>query len=200
MKNLKFKVLSTLVAASILVPTLSVSAEEANTKAGIGSGLIRQQKALVNKDKLQNYKNSDEWKQYKASITSKKDTIKQNHETNQALRKEVANKKATIKNLNKDIKQNNKQLSADDLSKIEAQLQVLNADVSQLATLKGSIEKDFQTIKNDVKNKNFQDAEAQFDNIISIQNTRTDGLKKLSAELDTLINLIQTATANAKTI
>lgn len=199
MKNFKFKILSALILASSLVPTISVSAEEVNTKT-LGTGVIRQELSETNKDKLQSIINSGEWKQYKDSIISEKDTIKKNYESNKALREEIKNKKATIENLRKDIKENNKQLTQDDLSKIKEQLQIVKTDTSSLTDLKGSIRNYSQTIKEDIKNKDFKDVLTQLNNIISSQNSRTEALKKVSADLDTLISIIQTAIADAKTI
>lgn len=194
MKNLKTKITAALVIAAILVPSLSVSAAEDNSNSKtIGSGIVRQQ------ERLQNLKNTAEWKTYKATITSKKDTIKQNHEINQGLRKEIADKKTTIRNLKKDIKEGKKKLTAEDLSKIEAQLEIIKNDTTELGEMKGTIKNDFQAIKDEVKNKSFQDAEGKFDDIISIQNKRTEGLKKLSRDLDALVSIIQTAIANSTT-
>lgn len=187
MKNVKLKVLSGLVAASIFIPALSVSAEEVTPSTSPKLGVAR--------EKIQEHKNSDEWQQRKASVTAKKDTIKQNYQTNKTLREEIAGKKTTIENLKNTLKQNTKQLSEEDLSKIKAQLETIKTDSSQLTALKGDIKTDFQTIKDDIKNKNFDDAEAQLDNVISIQNTRTTDLKKLSADLDSLITLLQTTTS-----
>lgn len=199
MKNFKFKILSALILASSLVPTISVSAEEVNTKT-LGTGVIRQELSETNKDKLQSIINSGEWKQYKDSIISEKDTIKKNYESNKALREEIKNKKATIENLRKDIKENNKQLTEEDLSKIKEQLQIVKTDTSNLTDLKGSIRNYSQTIKEDIKNKDFKDVLTQLNNIISSQNSRTEALKKVSADLDTLISIIQTAIEDAKTI
>lgn len=199
MKNFKFKILSALILASSLVPTISVSAEEVNTKT-LGTGVIRQELSETNKDKLQSIINSGEWKQYKDSIISEKDTIKKNYESNKALREEIKNKKATIENLRKDIKENNKQLTEEDLSKIKEQLQIVKTDTSNLTDLKGSIRNYSQTIKEDIKNKDFKDVLTQLNNIISSQNSRTEALKKVSADLDTLISIIQTAIDDAKTI
>lgn len=190
MKNLKFKIVSALITASLFVPAISVNAEGTTSSANnLGNGLTKQQKVA----------NRQEWQQYKATITPKKDVLKQNHQTIASLRKEVSEKRATIKTLTKDIKQSNKKLTDDDLSKVKTQLQVIKDETSALASTKGAVAKDFQTVKADIKNRNFQDAEAQLGNVISIQNTRIDGLKKLSADMDTLINLLQTVSANAKT-
>ncbi|MDD7796179.1 hypothetical protein [Clostridium sp. 'White wine YQ'] len=193
MKNLKLKVLASALAITCLIPAISASAEEANTNATrqFGSGLLKQQ---------QNLETKSEWQQYKPTITQKKDTIKQNHSTNQALRNEIKEKRTTAKGLTKDIRQNKKKLSSDDLAKIDAALKTINSDVSSLADTKGTIKTAFTTAKDDIKNKNFQDALTQLDNVINIQNTRTDGLKKLSTDMDTLINLLQSATANSTTM
>jgi hypothetical protein len=193
MKNLKLKILASAVAITCLVPAISASAAETSTSPTkqLGSGLIKQQ---------QNLETKSEWQQYKPAATQKKDTIKQNHATNQALRNDIKGKRTTAKNLIKDIKQSGKKLTSDDLSKIDAQLKTINSDVSSLAETKDSTKTAFATIKTDVKNKNFQDALTQLDNVINIQNTRTDGLKKLSSDMDTLINLLQSATANSTTM
>ncbi|WP_238883494.1 hypothetical protein [Clostridium sp. YIM B02551] len=182
-----------MVAVTCLIPAISASAAETNTNATrqLGSGLIKQQQNLATKS---------EWQQYKPTITQKKDTIKQNHSTNQSLRNEIKEKRTTAKNLTKDIKQSGKKLTSDDLSKIDAQLKTINSDISSLTDTKGTIKTAFTTAKDDVKNKDFQGATTQLDNVINIQNTRTDGLKKLSADMDTLINLLQSATANSTTM
>jgi len=188
MKNVKVKIISGLISASLLIPTMTTLAEE--TTNNPSNGQITKQQKVENKQNL---------KQYKATIAAKKQTIKQNHEIIVSLRKEVSEKRATIKSLINDVKQNKKQLSKDDLSKIKTQVQVIKDQTAALVATKGTIKQAFETIKEDVKNKNYQDAIAQFDKIISIQNTRIDGLKKLNADMDTLISLLKTALGNGKT-
>jgi len=85
------------------------------------------------------------------------------------------------------------------LSKIKAQVQVIKNQTAALASTKGTIKQALETMKNAIKNKNYHEAIAQLDKIISIQNTRIDGLKKLSTDMDTLISLLKTALTNAKT-
>lgn len=194
MKNVKLKILSAFVAASILIPVVSASADEASTSS-TKLGLVKEQK-----EKLQEYKNSDGWQQHKTSIISKKDTIKQNYQTNKALREEITNKKITVEDLKNDLKKNKAQINEDDLSKIKAQLEIIKTDTSQLSDLKGDVKKDLQVLKDDLKTKNFDDTETQLDNIISIQNTRTNDLKKLSTDLDSLISLLQTLTSNSPSV
>ncbi|MDS0525144.1 hypothetical protein NNC19_05575 [Clostridium sp. SHJSY1] len=179
MKKLSLKVMTALVAISLIGPTVSTSAVEVGTK-------------------IQGYKNSEEWKQNKDEITSKKDTIKKNHETNKALREDIVKKRDAIKNLRKEIKDNNKKLTKEELSKIKEQIGNIKTDKEKLEGLKGVIKKDSEIIKDDLKNKNFADAKIQLDNIISTQNTRTDDLKKLNTDLDTLINIVQSAVNNTQ--
>lgn len=186
MKSLKLKVISSLIAATLIVPAVAVHAEGTNTNSStIGSGLVKYEQNLQNREQRQ---------QFKAAMSQKKDTIKKNYETNQGLRKTIADKRATIKTTIKDIKQNNKQLTSEDLAKIESQSNVIKADTSSLEATKGTIKTAFDQFKTDVQNKNYDAASSQLDNVISIQNTRTSDLTKLSSDLDSLINLLQTAT------
>ena len=188
MKNVKVKIISGLISASLLIPTITTLAEETTNTPSNGE-LTKQQK-LENKQNLA---------QYKGTIKSKKAIIKENNATLDSLRKEVSEKRATIKSLISDVKENKKQLSKDDLSKIKAQVQVIKNQTAALASTKGTIKQALETMKNAIKNKSYQEAIAQLDKIISIQNTRIDGLKKLSTDMDTLISLLKTALTNAKT-
>lgn len=191
MKNLKLKVISSLMAGALLFPAVAVHAEgTANTTNGFGSGLLKQQQNLLTRDQRL---------QFKDSMTQKKDTIKQNHETNQALVKTISDKKANVKSIIKNIEQSKKQLTSDDLDKIKAQLQIIDADKAALEDVNGKIKADYAQFKTDVKANNYTDASTQLDNIISVQNTRTTALNKLSSDLDTLLNELQTAETNATT-
>lgn len=191
MKNLKTKIIASIVAATILVPTFSVYAEETGTVSTdkLGTAFVKQQERLQAKQTLQ---------QEKAVMIQKKDTIKENHKTNAALRQEIIQKRTTVKNLIKDIRENKKQLASDTLEKIEKELEAVKNEKTSLEDTKGTIKKAFETVKTDIKAKNFQDAKTQLDSIISIQNTRTEGLKKLSTELDNIINLLNTASSSTE--
>lgn len=192
MKSLKFKVLSSLIAATLIIPAAAVHAEGTTTDTSkLGSGLIKEQQHLLTVQERQ---------QFKASASQKRDTIKKDHETNQGLRKAITDKRSTVKTINKDIIQNHKLLNSEDLGKIQSQLNNIQTDVSALEATKSTIKQAYEQFKTDVQNKNFNAAPAQLDNVISIQNTRTSGLTKLSADLDTLISLLQTASSNATTV
>lgn len=191
MKNSKLKVASVLVAGSFFIPVVSAHAEGTTSGSNFGAGLIKQQ---------QNIEQRQEWNQYKGTVAPKKDTLKQNNQTISSLRKEVSQKKANAKEIIKSIKQSNKQLTSDDLSKIQTELKSINDEINSLTATKNTIKDDFQTVRTDVKSKNFQDAEAKLDNAISIQNTRIETLKKISTDMDTLLSLLQSASSNAKTL
>lgn len=192
MKNLKLKVISSLLATALIIPAAAVHAEGTTTDTTkLGSTLIKQQQHLLTVQERQ---------QFKTAMTQKKDTIKKNHETNQALRKAITDKRTTVKTINKDIMQNHKQLTSEDLGKVQSQLKVVQSDVSTLEATKDTIKQAFAQFKTDVQNKNYDAALAQLDNVISIQNTRTNSLTKLSADLDTLISLLQTASSNSTTV
>lgn len=188
MKNLKFKVISSLVALTLIFPVAIHAEGTSNDTTKLGSALIKQQERLQTvKERLA----------FKASMTEKKDTIKKDHETNKTLRKAITEKRANVKAINKDIMQSHKQLTSEDLSKIEAQLQLIQSDKTPLEATKGTIKTAFEQFKTEVKNKNYTAAEPQLDKVVSIQNARTAGLTKLSSDLDTLISLLQTASLNA---
>lgn len=188
MKSMKMKVISSLVATSLIL-TLSVStvkAEENNS--GALSSLLNQQKRIEDRQERQDARKTME---------PTKATIKQNHTANIALREEIKQKKAAIKTITKDIKTNHKQLTSDALSKIEAQAKAVKDDVSSLKSLNGTISPISQKIKDNIKNKNYKAAETELDSIISIQNTRTSDLKKLSSDMDSLLSILQSAEAAA---
>lgn len=188
MKSLKFKVISSLIAAALVIPAAAVHAEGTdNTTNNLGSGLVKQQ---------QNLQTREQRLQFRTAMIQKKDIIKKDHETNQNLRKTIADKRTTVKTTIKDIKQSKKQLTSDDLNKIQAQIEIIKTDKSTLEASNGTMKQSFQQFKTDAQSKNYTDALAQLDKIITIQNTRTTGLNKLSSDLNTLISLLQTAEAN----
>ncbi|MGE5628864.1 MAG: hypothetical protein ACM3X7_12295 [Solirubrobacterales bacterium] len=184
MKFSKLQLISSIIAISVALPGASVYAKTAD----IGNGLVKEQQNLTSKSDL---------RQYKSDISAKKNTIKQNAEANKALLETIKQKKTTVKSLIKDIKQGKKQIPDSDLSSIKSELQTINSDITSLEALNGSIKSYYQTIKTDISSKNYQDAEAQFDKIIAVQNTRTTDLTNLSSELDKLISLLQKADSNS---
>lgn len=185
MKNIKFKVISSLLSAALIVP-MAVHAQ--GTSTTFGDGLIKEQQHLQLVQERQ---------QFKTNMLQKKDTIKKDHETIQGLRKTVADKRATVKTDINNIKQSKKQLTSDDLSKIEAQLKLIQDDMSALQATNGTIKQAFSQFKTDVQGKKFDAAASDLDKVISIQNTRVSGLTKLSTDLDSLISLLQSASANS---
>ncbi|MDF2879939.1 MAG: hypothetical protein K0R54_496 [Clostridiaceae bacterium] len=191
MKPIKMKIISFFAAATLFIPMASVNAAPLDTNTvKFGNGLLNQQKNIEAKK---------EKTDAKAIIKTKKDTIKQNHETNASLAKEISTKKASIKAMIKDITSNKKQLSSDDLTKAQAQIKVIQDDITALENTKGTIKQDFDKFKQDMKAKSYTTAEADLDSIISIQNTRTKELNKLSGDLDTLINILKNASAASST-
>jgi Flp pilus assembly pilin Flp len=191
MKKIESKVIAAIVSVLILMQAVPVSAETNNPFPGLTNTLTKQQQKLENVKQRQ---------QIKAALTAKKDIIKKNHETNSALRKEIAGKRTEVKAIRKDIKDNNRQLTSEDISKIEAQLKVIESQAAELKASKGTIKAEFALVKAAVKNKNLDEAMSHLDKIISIQNTRTDGLKNLNSQMDTLINILKTAVENSTTV
>lgn len=190
MKKLKLRAISSLIAAALVFPA-AVHAEGTTTDASkLGNGLIKEQQRIQLVQEKQ---------QYKTEFSQKKDTIKKNHETNQGLRKTAADKRAAVKSAITDIKQSKKQLTAEDLTKVQDALNVVQGDVSALEATKSTIKQAFEQFKTDVQSKNFDAAASQLDNVITIQNTRTSALTKLSSDLDSLLNILQTAAANSST-
>ncbi|GKU25943.1 hypothetical protein CFOLD11_27700 [Clostridium folliculivorans] len=187
MKNLKLKLVSSLVALSIIIPSTLVRADELNVSTSKLSNLVEKKAQVIS--------NIEKRKEYKTLISSKKDIIKQNHETNQALRKEILSKKEQVKTLLKGIKGNNSQISSEDLSKIGSQLDSIKTQLSSLSSTSGTIKASFNTIKNDFKSKNYDPIEGELNNIISIQNKRTDLLKQLNDAMSSLITTVQNSTS-----
>lgn len=136
--------------------------------------------------------------QYKEDILAKKQLVIRNYQANVALGKEIAEKRTTIKNLVTKIKDSQKQLAADDLSKVKAQAQTINEAVSSLTSTNSTIANDFTTVIKDIGTRSFEKIKTDLDNITAIQNERTQALNKLSADMDTMIKLLQTAITNAK--
>lgn len=192
MTSIKIKVISSLIATSLILTTLgatTVKAEENNS--GALSSLVSGQKRIENKQQRQ------ERQEALKAMKPIKDSIKQNHAKNLALRKEITQKRTEIKAITKNIKVNHKQLTSEDLSKIEVQAKTLKDDISSLKNLNVTISPISQDIKNDIKAKNYKSAEDHLNSIISIQNTRTSDLEKINSDMDSLINILKSAEANA---
>ncbi|MFL0245463.1 hypothetical protein [Candidatus Clostridium stratigraminis] len=185
MKKLKLKVISSLISAALIMP-MAVHAQ--GTSTTFGDGLIKQQQHLQLVQERQ---------QFKANMLQKKDTIKKNHETIQGLRKTVTDKRAAVKAAINNIKQSKKQLTSDDLSKIEAQLKLIQNDMSTLQATNGTMKQAFTQFKSDVQGKKYDAAASDLDKVISIQNTRISKLTNLSSDLDSLLSLFQSASANS---
>lgn len=189
MKNVKQKILATLVATAMLIPTTFAYAESTGST---GSKLMNS----INKQQ-QRIETIKQKQEFKSVITEKKNLTKQNHETISTLRKEIQEKKATVKNLHKNIIENKKTLTPENLEKVEAQLQVIETQLSTLEATRDAIKTEFEESKTDLKNKAFEAASAHLDTIISIQNKRIEGLKQLNSEMDTLINTLQAALSSS---
>lgn len=188
MKPIKMKIISAFTAAAILIPVATVNAAPSNTNTvNFGNALLNQQKSIEAKK---------ERADAKTIVKAKKDTIKQNHETVTSLTKETASKKASIKAMIKDIASNNKQLSSDDLAKAEAQIKVVQDDITALKSTKDAVKQDYDKFRQDFKAKNYSGAEADLDSIISVQNTRISNLNKLNGDLDALINVLKNASVS----
>lgn len=187
MKKIKSKLIAAVAAAFILMPAVSAYAETAPQSGSTSNFLQKQQQRI---QKLQ------QKQQMSPALSEKKAVIKSNHETNSALRAEIKQKRSDIKAIYKDISQNNKTISDEDLAKINDQLEVIQAQIDKLASTKGTIKKEADLVKEAVKNGNLDEALLHLDNIISIQNTKTDYLKSLNTELADYISILKTASEN----
>lgn len=188
MKGFKFKVISALLAGALLIPAVSAHAEGTTEPKLLGSGLIKQQQHLQTVKERQ---------QYKPEMLEKKDTIKKTHETNKSLFKTISEKRTAVKAISKEIRESKKVLTPEDLDKVEAQLKIVQSSLSALQNTKGTIKAAFGQFKTEISNKNYEAALAQLDNVINTQTARTTSLNKLSSDLDALLELLKTASANA---
>jgi septal ring factor EnvC (AmiA/AmiB activator) len=191
MKKIESKLIAAIVSVLILMQAVPVSAETNNPFPGLTNTLTKQQQKLENAKQRQ---------QIKAALAAKKDIIKNNHETNSALRKEIAGKRTEVKTIRKDIKDNKRQLNSEDIAKIEAQLKAIGSQSAELQATKGTIKAEFALVKAAVKNLKLDEAISHLDKIISIQNTRTEGLKNLNSQMDSLISILKTAVENSTTV
>lgn len=191
LKKNSSKFIAFLVAALILVPNIAVSAETNTSGSKLSNALGKQQQRIENMQQRQ------QKQQMKPALTEKKDIIKKNHETNKALREEIAQKRVEVKSIYKDIIQNHKTLTPEDLSKIDAQIKVIQTESNALEATKGTIKAESEQVKSAVKSNSLDEALAHLDKIISIQNFRTESLGKLDTEMGTLISILKTASGNS---
>lgn len=180
MKNVKLKIVSATIAFSIILAGIPFG-QVGNTWNTVQASGLTQQIA-----------------QYREDIMARKQTVMQNYQTNVALGKEIEGKKNTVKNMAAKIKDSQKQLNADDISKIKAQAEAVNGDVTRFTSTNKTISDDFVTALKDIGTRSFEKIKTDLDNIIAVQNERTQDLEKLNADMDTMINLLQTAISNSQ--
>ena len=161
-------------ALSMLIP-IGVSAQTLTTKVNPDTQVATTQKNLAKEP-------------YASQIKAERQTIKNNYNTNQAIRDSIKGKLVQVKTLiaqhkaNKTLKGKKEALTA--------QRVVIKEDRNILKGINVNLTADKAINKTDRTNKDYAALVNDLKNIAPLQISKTPVLQKLSSDLDTLISLL----------
>jgi len=170
---LKKHILSAL-ALSMLIP-IGVSAQTLTTKTEPAAKVATTQKNPARAP-------------YASQIKAERQTIKNNYDTNQAIRDAIKVKIAQVKTLIAQDKANKTLKSKKEA--LAAQRAVIKADRAILEGINVNLKADRSTNKTDIENKDYAALVNDLNKIAPLQTSKTPVLQKLSSDLDTLISLL----------
>ncbi|TDT58386.1 hypothetical protein [Fonticella tunisiensis] len=127
--------------------------------------------------------------EYRQKLKEKLSVIKEQKEQNKTLREQAKEKTAQMKEKVKALRKDKKAIPMETLDKMEAQLQVIKDDMIKVKGW-GSYFIEYERIRTNKINKNYDGALAGLDKIIQMQKDRNAALTKLNSDLDTLMGMI----------
>ncbi|MDR3543956.1 MAG: hypothetical protein P4L69_23810 [Desulfosporosinus sp.] len=147
--------------------------------------------ALVQESSLANVKtkHTQTLADYKAAIAPLQEKIRTNR-TDVLSQKAIVSAaytkaKAHIKELSK----NKDSLTPTQIEAIKESLNVIKQDKESLASTIGEIQKETLDLRTAKREKNFEEVSNSFNNIITVQNTRIEDLKKIIDDLNKAVAL-----------
>lgn len=161
-------------ALSMLIP-IGVSAQTLTTKVNPDAQVATTQKNPARAP-------------YASQIKSERQTIKNNHDTNQAIRDAIKEKLVQVKTLIAENKTNKTLKSKKEA--LVAQRVVKKEDRNVLKGINVNLIADRAINKTDRTNKDYAALVNDLKNIAPLQTSKTPVLQKLSSDLDTLISLL----------
>lgn len=161
-------------ALSMLIP-IGVSAQTLTTKVNPDAQVATTQKNPARAP-------------YASQIKSERQTIKNNHDTNQAIRDAIKEKLVQVKTLIAENKTNKTLKSKKEA--LVAQRVVIKEDRNVLKGINVNLIADRAINKTDRTNKDYAALVNDLKNIAPLQTSKTPVLQKLSSDLDTLISLL----------
>lgn len=133
---------------------------------------------------------SAEVKAQKAELKQLAATIKDNHTQIQNLRTEANNKIKQVRSQVKALRKDPTNLNEEKITEISEKLSLVRGDKAELANTWGLIAEQSLKLRLHKRNRDFAGAEADLNNIISVQQKRIDVLQKANADLDALLSVI----------
>jgi uncharacterized protein (DUF3084 family) len=160
------KVISTLVVASMLVPTAVFATET-----------TPEQKTLRT--------------EFKQQIVSKKQEVKSLRDNNQSIREQIKQKRQEIKTKVQELKKNKDEGSKAKLTQVKNQFQNLSTSKEALKELRGAGKPFWEQLKLNVKNMNVEGALVNLDSISGLRTSRNESLVKINSTLDAILNILK---------
>lgn len=119
---------------------------------------------------------------YTNQIKQERQTIKTNWETNKTLRTAINDKTQKMKTILKEDKKNKT------LAKLGRE--AIKQDRENLKNINASLKAEREKVKTDRTNKDYGKLEADLNAVITLQESKTSMLQKLSNDLDAILNML----------
>lgn len=129
--------------------------------------------------------------EFKQQIAPKKQELKNIHDNNTALRKEIKSKRQEIKSIIQSLKKNNDEASKAKLAEVKKELQSLTTTKEALKELKGTGKPYWVQLKANTKSMNLEASLGNIESISNIRNSRTESLTKINTTLDAILAILK---------
>lgn len=167
------KIISLILIIGVLLTGMVVFAEtasEADAKARIS-------------EKLQNIK------ERAAEVKHQLEKIRLNRAELQKLRVEAKTAYQKAKSKVKELRKNKDSLTPEQIEELKQAVSTIKQDKEQLAATAGDIHKESLLLRAAKKDKNIEAYRQSLDNIINVQSTRIDALKKMIDDMNKILSI-----------
>lgn len=210
----KRRLLALILSAVLLVPTVAYAKGNSNNGENAKGKVVSEEKKENNKDnkkevdkEVKKENNGTEKKQAneikkeekKEQIASFKEAMRAKHETMKAIKqetievkKEIQDKKVKLEGILNDIKEGNKEISEETLKSLLEKVESFKTHTKEVKATE-DINKNIDETQDKVNKKDFNNALASLDKVIGKLQARLDALKKLNADIDEALALVNTS-------
>lgn len=186
----KKKIIALILTCSMLVPTAAYAKGNQNSSLHNGKNIVSE-KVQKNEEKKEDKKAQVD--AFKAQMKIKHEAMKEIRQQLKEVRQEIEEKTVQLTKTISDIKSGDKTLPQDTLNNLLSKSEDLDLHSKEVKST-AEANSDVNDTQSKVNKKDFNNALNSMDKVIAKMQARLDALKKLNADLDGILKVVNSAT------